>query len=1153
MSKIIAASDRDWQKLIGIQFATGGMNPKTGLNCYGLVRELYKKLEIELPAREETVLTEDMIAREGKNWIRIDAPEPYCVALIKSDIPAQAGIQTFHFGIITPELELLHVLPKSGVVVSRLSKYRPRIVGYFRYKKDGGECLPEGEGDWGKAIGSILILIASIYVPGLLGLTYGTTAYAIASAVIMIGGSMVVNAMFPMKTEMPQLSGWGSSSDLQDSRTYTWDGVVNDHRQGLVKPMLFGEMIVGGQIISEKTWYDFYGNDEFLDMLFCPCVGPITRFTNSKINDTSTAYYSGVAINYRPGDDEQGIISQFDVIHAQYMSGVLMPHDSSETAPSNVLAFSSKSKITGCRIVAKAPGGIYEMVDNNVVARTVTCFMQYKKHAESTWLTFPIGDATLGSEIPMIVRADGTFANISGNIYSLTDGGVRPAGFSNRMSAGADFEIKNDGVIYYCTQNGTLSTTVIRFNAFTDAARTVQFTGAFTNGPYYLFNGDLIPTSLITSGIGIEFETEIDVSAIYFDLTVYPTILNSGDPGYSLVTWGKFKVSIRKVGDTDWTLLKEYQTGCCTTECQQAATWHVNIQGLTFDKHQVKITWHNFCCTNPNGDFNVNFMALNNLKLGGAARESFFTLTGLGSESVTRTLEYEGLEEDYYDFKIWRTTFDQTSVYWQDDVYLASYSEIINAPCAYPNHALMGVQAIATNRLSGSRPKVTATGIGSPLSVPAAAAQYNTEIVSDEGIIETGNVNQIIVDGMRKIVIDVALPAPAGDGSDKYFWLVFMDTAGYAQEDRLLTKMFKRVHTWELINGGTQTRLYIQSTESFTSGNVMLFHEDDAPIKNTAWAVAKALIQGSQGRIPAAKIDWESFASWNIRNEGLVWNAEKGEYEKRNQCDALIDFQGDLWGTALRLAATAQGMIIAAGGKYKVMIDKADTPRQVFSEGNTKNVQVHPIPRIERANILVTDFLDQYDLHKQKTISEDDVLGNEQPIVKTLPSQVGVTRESQVRRNLKQMLKHNRFVDDMIVFEADTDAIECEVGEVFVFQSQAHDFACGGRIVGVKGQNVVLDREINPETGQTYKLYIWLKDGTVISWQGTLSGVDLTEVPQPEGFPQIGIDPYELPYVLSKVVDEKTKYRALNIKLNTRTIQSTITGLEYRDEVYTDD
>jgi hypothetical protein len=356
-----------------------------------------------------------------------------------------------------------------------------------------------------------------------------------------------------------------------------------------------------------------------------------------------------------------------------------------------------------------------------------------------------------------------------------------------------------------------------------------------------------------------------------------------------------------------------------------------------------------------------------------------------------------------------------------------------------------------------------------------------------------------------------------------------------------------RVHTWEIV--GDQTRLYIQTSEAFAAGTpltpVMLFHEDVAPIRNTAWAVAKMLIAGSHGRITESGIHWDSFAAWN------AWNMELKDGVPRHLFDATMDFSTDLWSLAFRAAMTARGNLVASGGQYKVIIDRAATPVQLFCDGNGASFSIDPIPRSDRANILTTTFLDETAGYDQKDMARGDVQGHEFPIVKAIPVQVGIVRESQVKAILDFMLLQNRYVGNMITLDAGIDSIECELGDVFWAQSQAKDFALGGRVMIVNGAICTIDQPFTPESGANYCLTVWGKDGSLYTWTGTLTGEGITELPTPAGL--VMDDYYECPYIISKVSDEVMKFRALGLKRNADTLQATITGIEYRDELYLDD
>jgi len=1063
----IAATPIEWKDLIGIQYALRGKKGPLGMNCYGLVREVYHRLLIELPPREEECIDDEIIATEGQNWIKIDRPQPYAVALLK--MPSGH----YHLGIVTPEMSLLHALPHKGVILSRLSRYEAFIISYYVYKPGGGEALPDAAGgDIGRAVGSLLVTVAAFALApmtmggslaGWAGLSGWVLAGAVAaSAAIAMVGNMVVNALCPLPApEIPQLSGY--SGDIAASSVYNrydWNGITNEASQGLVKPMIFGRIRTGGQIISEKTWYDPSEN-EYLDMLICPCGHRITRFEDIRINDTAYTYFKGAYIDMRMGDDEQTMMDMFDVIHVQYSSGARVPYDASTSAPSNVVLFSSKARITGARLTIMAPRGICEYTGGAYVARSVEFRIQYRKASESTWNFIP-GDGVVGP----------------GDITETN------SGFSGRITWG--------------------------------------------------------------------FDSNIETTYISFTLNSFWTIDSS-----TYFSCSGYKVWYRKLGAATWTLHNTYEFGTPAGDpfTQPNANGSVNvvINNLDEDYYQVRVDWYHDWCTNPSGTHNRNAFSITSVIM--ASQGEAFTISGDSlspTSSVSRTAQITGIDKDYYYFRIWRTTADQETELWMDDIYLKSYAEIVDAQCAYPNHALLGVRAMATDRLSGSRPKVTSIVTGPPLSVPPAADRVDTTVYADEGLVTgTGTeINHVVVDGMRMIKINATLIDPSTvEGT--YYWLVFMESNGYAQENRPLTKCYVRVETWELTDGDTKTRLYVRMSEAVTAGAaVMAFHESVAPTRNTAWAVALMLLNGSQGRITISDDHWPYWEEWNDWNEELVYNEATGEYEKRHLYDAVIDYDSDLWSTALRAAATARATLVASGGSYRPVIDRAATEVQIFSEGNAANVRVEMIPRQDRPNILVTTFLDENDNYKQKTISEEDVAAGEYPIVKTIPIQVGVVREFQVRRLLRYMLAQNRYITHTISLDAGLDAIECEVGDTFLCQSQAKDLAFSGRIREISGSNVVLDRTFTPEAGVTYKLSIW-GDGAIYTWQGTLAGEDIQEVPLPTGFTMT--DMYEYPYMLTKLTAERTKYRLLGVKRPVQTMHSELVAIEYRSEVYAND
>ncbi|MCK4522081.1 MAG: hypothetical protein KAU20_05890 [Nanoarchaeota archaeon] len=69
--------------------------------------------------------------------------------------------------------------------------------------------------------------------------------------------------------------------------------------------------------------------------------------------------------------------------------------------------------------------------------------------------------------------------------------------------------------------------------------------------------------------------------------------------------------------------------------------------------------------------------------------------------------EKEGLDAGKYKIKLTRQTADNTNNRQRDDVKLEGFSEIIYDSYSYPCVSLVGIQALATNQLSGSLPNIT--------------------------------------------------------------------------------------------------------------------------------------------------------------------------------------------------------------------------------------------------------------------------------------------------------------------------------------------------------------------------------------------------------------------------------------------------------------
>lgn len=125
--------------LIGKQFQSGGRGPDV-YDCWGLVREVYRRYEIELPdysiAADACQQIEDQIKAEkvfGK-WQQITEPEIPCLVLLQCH---PEFVQ--HVGVYTGAGKFLHIRQEKekGVVVNRLDDpiWKRRFRGFWKYAK----------------------------------------------------------------------------------------------------------------------------------------------------------------------------------------------------------------------------------------------------------------------------------------------------------------------------------------------------------------------------------------------------------------------------------------------------------------------------------------------------------------------------------------------------------------------------------------------------------------------------------------------------------------------------------------------------------------------------------------------------------------------------------------------------------------------------------------------------------------------------------------------------------------------------------------------------------------------------------------------------------------------------------------------------------
>ena len=124
--------------LIGVPFVSRGRDPRTGLDCWGLVMEVGRRFGKQIPdfyvdAHDSAQIgvIKSFVERE---WLKVERPEPGAVVGIALDRLNMPDI-TQHYGICLDRRRFVQCLEGSGVVVTDFSHrfFKNIITGYYQW------------------------------------------------------------------------------------------------------------------------------------------------------------------------------------------------------------------------------------------------------------------------------------------------------------------------------------------------------------------------------------------------------------------------------------------------------------------------------------------------------------------------------------------------------------------------------------------------------------------------------------------------------------------------------------------------------------------------------------------------------------------------------------------------------------------------------------------------------------------------------------------------------------------------------------------------------------------------------------------------------------------------------------------------------------
>jgi len=127
-------------ELVGKRFVNGGRDVKNGLDCWGLVMEVFKHFGVTVPDFSVNAFAFqaiDALAKKAtglSSWKEVYRP-------IDTDAPLVVLMRMHpklitHAGVFIGNNRIIHTTKATGVITTRADALKSRIVGYYKYAKD---------------------------------------------------------------------------------------------------------------------------------------------------------------------------------------------------------------------------------------------------------------------------------------------------------------------------------------------------------------------------------------------------------------------------------------------------------------------------------------------------------------------------------------------------------------------------------------------------------------------------------------------------------------------------------------------------------------------------------------------------------------------------------------------------------------------------------------------------------------------------------------------------------------------------------------------------------------------------------------------------------------------------------------------------------
>lgn len=427
--------------------------------------------------------------------------------------------------------------------------------------------------------------------------------------------------------------------------------------------------------------------------------------------------------------------------------------------------------------------------------------------------------------------------------------------------------------------------------------------------------------------------------------------------------------------------------------------------------------------------------------------------------TLRRIIRVGGLPAGQYDIRVRRTSAETTSPRESDQIRREAVNEITNDQFSYPNTALLGLSAIATNQLSGGLPTVTVVVSGVKVKVFSNVNQYAIQFTQSPAW----------------AALDLLTNERYGGG--RFVWPTETKTGTVDVTNGQAT----------VVGHGTLWLLYARKGQKMHFPGqlrvytVLSVEDDEHLTLSQNWG--GSTITGQPFELKRDDLDIQSFIDWDgFCGQSVL--APQGGNESRATFNMVCDTDGGkLWDSLVKVCGVGFAAPVKNGNYVRIKFQQAENSVHLFTMANVKKGSFNQrfLSLKERANYFEVQYLNEDKSYVQDMVVLEDQLlfTNEEPERRQTVSAYGVTRTGHAARLARFYQLSNRYITRTIEFEVDVGAAVVEPGDVINFQHDVPQWGYSSRVApGSTSTTVVMDHEMEVIPNRTYNVFVRHVDGT---------------------------------------------------------------------------